>query len=173
MKNKIAKFLIIALFASSVAACQQETTGKYGRTKPTTSTGISKSDAGTVLGGIGGAFIGAQVGKGSGQLVATAAGALLGAYLGNSIGASLDEGDLAYYDRTSQSALASNKVGQTSTWKNPDSGNSGTITPTRAFSNASKQSCKEYTQTIQVGSKTERAYGTACRQADGSWKIVQ
>ncbi len=172
MKNKIAQFLVIALFASSLAACQEGPSGQYG-SKGRGTGGISKTDAGTVLGGIGGAFIGAQVGKGSGQLVATAAGALLGAYLGNSIGASLDAADLSYYDKTSQTALESNKVGQTSTWKNPDSGNSGTVTPTRTFENASKQYCREYTQTIQVGGKTERAYGTACRQADGSWKIVQ
>ena len=80
---------------------------------------------------------------------------------------------MSYYDKTSQTALETNKVGQTSTWKNPDSGNSGTVTPTRTFENATKQYCREYTQTVQVGGKTERAYGTACRQADGSWKIVQ
>jgi len=32
--------------------------------------------------------------------------------------------------------------------------------------------CREYQQTITVGGRTERAYGTACKQADGSWKII-
>lgn len=171
MKTRLAQLIIVALLASSIAACQdtQDASGRGSRPN----SGISKTDAGTVLGGIGGAFIGAQVGKGTGRVVATATGALLGAYLGNSVGASLDAADMSYYDKTSQSALESNKVGQTSTWKNPDSGNSGTITPTRSFESAAKHQCREYTQTVQVGGKTERAYGTACRQADGSWKIVQ
>lgn len=32
---------------------------------------------------------------------------------------------------------------------------------------------REFTQQITVNGKTEDAYGTACRQPDGSWKIVQ
>lgn len=164
MKSQIAKFLIAVLLITPLAACQSQ----EFRTPE-----ITKQDGGTVLGGIGGALLGNQIGGGSGRVVATIAGGLLGAYLGNTIGASLDRADLAYYDKTSQGALEANRVGQTSTWSNPDSGNSGTITPTRTFQSASNQYCREYTQTIQVGGKTERAYGTACRQQDGSWKIVQ
>ena len=36
----------------------------------------------------------------------------------------------------------------------------------------SGNTCREYQSTVTVGGKTEQAYGTACRQADGSWKIV-
>jgi hypothetical protein len=32
--------------------------------------------------------------------------------------------------------------------------------------------CREFQQTITVGGQTQEAYGTACRQSDGSWKIV-
>ena len=32
--------------------------------------------------------------------------------------------------------------------------------------------CREFQQTITVGGRTETAYGTACRQPDGDWKIV-
>ena len=54
----------------------------------------------------------------------------------------------------------------------PDSGNSGTVKPQPSYQNASGQYCREYQQTITVDGKTETAYGTACRQPDGSWKIV-
>ncbi len=36
----------------------------------------------------------------------------------------------------------------------------------------STQSCREYKQTIVIADQIETAKGTACRQPDGSWKIV-
>ena len=35
-----------------------------------------------------------------------------------------------------------------------------------------KEYCREYTKTISVGGRSERAYGTACYKPDGSWEIV-
>lgn len=32
--------------------------------------------------------------------------------------------------------------------------------------------CREYTRTVTIGGKITEAYGTACLQPDGSWKIV-
>jgi surface antigen len=32
--------------------------------------------------------------------------------------------------------------------------------------------CREYTLDAKIGGKTEQIYGTACRQADGSWLVV-
>lgn len=37
---------------------------------------------------------------------------------------------------------------------------------------AGEQYCREFTQTFSIGNKTEKGYGTACLQPDGSWKIV-
>ena len=63
-------------------------------------------------------------------------------------------------------------IGETIAWNNPDSGNSGTFTPTRDGTNtATGEYCREYQTTVTVGGKTESAYGTACRQPDGSWRI--
>jgi len=131
-----------------------------------------KQTAGTVLGGVGGAVIGSQFGGGTGQLIAVAAGTLLGAFAGSEIGKSLDKADRLEAERTSHQALETNPTGQASTWRNPDSGNYGTVTPTETFRKADGQYCREYTQTVNVGGKTETAYGTACRQPDGTWKIV-
>ncbi|AFK52826.1 RT0821/Lpp0805 family surface protein [Tistrella mobilis] len=132
----------------------------------------TKQGVGAVLGGVGGAVAGAQFGKGTGQLAATAAGALLGAFAGNEIGKSLDRADQLEAERASQRALESNPTGQSSSWSNPDSGNSGSITPVKTYQRSSGEYCREFTQRVNVGGKTEEAYGTACRQPDGSWKIV-
>jgi surface antigen len=134
--------------------------------------GISKQGAGTVLGGIGGAVIGSQFGKGTGQLVGVAAGTLLGAYLGNEIGKSLDTADRQAMSRSTNTALETGRSNEPVSWRNPDSGNYGTVTPRPAVQTAQGEVCREFTQTINVGGKQEQGYGRACRQPDGSWKIV-
>jgi len=127
------------------------------------------------LGGLGGAVVGgllgSQVGKGSGQHVAIGAGVLLGALMGSEIGRSLDAADKAAM--TNANTTAHNApLGETINWNNPDSGNYGSITPTRDGYSASGRYCREYQQTIVVGGQQQSAYGTACQQPDGSWEIV-
>ncbi|MEX2650212.1 MAG: RT0821/Lpp0805 family surface protein [Alphaproteobacteria bacterium] len=131
-----------------------------------------KENLGTLLGAGLGGLAGAQIGSGSGQLAAVAGGTLLGAFLGKEIGASLDKADQAYADQAAQNTLESSPTGRSGTWSNPDSGNSGSITPTTTYQTASGEYCREYQQTVTVGGQTETAYGTACRQPDGSWKVV-
>jgi surface antigen len=43
----------------------------------------------------------------------------------------------------------------------------------RTYQTSAGQYCREYQQTIVVGGQSQSAYGTACRQPDGSWKITQ
>lgn len=130
-----------------------------------------KRSLGTLLGAGLGALVGSQVGGGTGQLAAVAIGALGGAYLGGEIGRSLDRADKAYAERAAQSALEYTGTGQTARWRNPDSGHSGTFTPTRTYRTASGGNCREYQTTVTVGGQSKDAYGTACRQGDGTWKI--
>jgi len=132
---------------------------------------ITKQGAGTVLGAVAGTIVGANVGKGTGRTVAIAVGALGGAALGNSMGASLDKADRQYVSQASQRTFETMPSGQTTTWRNPDSGNHGAITPTRTFQKNDRY-CREFTQTIVVGGKKQEGYGTACRQPDGTWEII-
>lgn len=131
-----------------------------------------KQTAGAVLGGVGGAVAGAQFGRGTGQLAATAAGTLIGAWIGSEVGRSLDRADQAAAERTTQRALETYPSGQSATWSNPDKGTRGTATPTRTYQTAEGQYCREFQTEIYVGGEREQGYGTACRQPDGTWKIV-
>ncbi len=155
---KTFKFLLAGAVALPLAACT-ESTGP-------------KQQIGTLLGAAAGAAAGAQVGRGKGQLAATAVGTLIGALAGSEIGKSLDRADMAYLQQTQQRALETAPSGTSAAWTNPDSGNSGEITPQPAYQNASGAYCREFQQTVTVGGNTESAYGTACRQPDGTWKIV-
>lgn len=134
--------------------------------------GVSKQDFGTILGGVGGAVVGSQFGKGSGRVATTAVGTLLGAAIGSSVGASLDRADMTYFNQTSQRALETGQPGQALPWNNPKSGNSGVVIPQAPYKNDAGQYCREYQNKITVGGQTQSAYGTACRQPDGSWQIV-
>ncbi|MBY0291992.1 MAG: glycine zipper 2TM domain-containing protein [Alphaproteobacteria bacterium] len=130
-----------------------------------------KQAIGTVGGGALGAWAGSTIGKGRGNIVATAVGAVAGALAGGYIGQQLDQADKERAERNCQMALESSPIGKTATWRNPDSGNSGSVTPTRTFEN-NGLSCREYTQTVVIGGRQQQAHGTACRQSDGSWRLM-
>ncbi len=132
----------------------------------------NKQTIGGLTGAVAGAWIGSNVGKGKGNIAAIAAGTLLGALGGSSLGASLDRADVAYHNNTAQAALENNRTGVASTWKNPDTGASGIVTPSKTYDEGGRY-CREYTQTVKVGNKTQDAYGKACRNPDGTWQIVQ
>ena len=100
----------------------------------------------------------------------TLAGVTLGAFLGNEIGASMDKTDILMAQNARSYALENNKVNSKASWKNPDSGNSGVIYPTKTYS-LGDQPCREFTQEINIGGKIQTGYGKACRMADGSWQL--
>lgn len=157
------KTIITLLLMSTVALAGCESLNGAG----------NKQLIGGGAGALGGGLLGSQFGKGSGQLWATGAGVLLGALAGSEIGSSLDKADQTYAQQANQRAYTS-PVGQTIRWNNPDSGNYGTITPTRTGTDTNTgRVCREYQQTIVVGGKTQSGYGQACQQSDGSWQIQQ
>ncbi len=62
-------------------------------------------------------------------------------------------------------------VGQPITWD--DGSASGSVTTTRQGQDAAGNQCREFQQEVTIGGQTEQAYGTACLQPDGSWKIQE
>lgn len=154
---KLRTVAIVAALAVSLAACS-ENAG-------------TKETVGTLGGAALGGLLGSQFGGGAGQLVAVGAGVLLGGLAGREVGKSLDRADMNYAKQAENQAHTA-PVGQQITWSNPESGHSGSVTPVRQGTDQSGNTCREYQTTVNVGGKTEQAYGTACRQADGSWKIV-
>jgi surface antigen len=141
-------------------------TGCYGPMGP-------KETGGTLIGAGTGALIGSQIGGGRGSLVAVAVGTLAGALLGQEVGRSLDRADQIAMQQNAQYALEYTPTRQSTSWRNPDSGNYGSITPIETYQAPSGQYCREYLQTVIIGGQQQQAYGTACRQPDGSWQITR
>jgi surface antigen len=129
----------------------------------------NKEIGGTLLGAGLGGLAGSQIGGGSGKLAATAVGVLAGAWLGNEVGKSLDRADKIAMHNTTQRALETQQSGTTSSWSNPDTGHSGTVTPQPYYTNSQNQYCRPYTQTVVIDGRTETLHGTACRNSRGEW----
>ena len=85
------------------------------------------------------------------------------------IGALTEAQQRTYED--AQIRAASAPIGQTIYWN--DAGAAGTVTAVRDGTSSQNRYCREFQQTVTVGGGTEQAYGTACRQPDGAWEIVQ
>ncbi len=129
--------------------------------------GHEKEQTGTVVGAVVGGVIGSQFGHGSGSTAATIVGAIAGGAIGNAIGRDMDRADRM---RTAQ-VLETSPTGAPTSWRNPDTGHSYTVVPTRTWQ-AAEGPCREYTVDSVIGGRTEKVYGTACRQPDGSWRAV-
>ena len=132
----------------------------------------TNEDRGALLGAVAGGILGNQIGDGRGQLLATGLGAMLGGIAGSSVGARMDKVDQMKLSQAYQKSLEQSRSGEQTTWVNPDTGNSGSIEPIRTYQTSTGKYCREFQQSIIVGGKTEQGHGTACRQPDGSWKIV-
>lgn len=127
-----------------------------------------KQQTGTVVGGVLGGVLGSNVGKGRGQTAAIIAGTLVGAVIGGEVGKYMDQTD----QLKAQQALETSRTNQTTAWHNPDTGRDVSVTPTRTYTSSSGQNCREYNTIVTIDGKQQAAHGTACRQPNGTWHIV-
>ena len=154
MNQQVMRTLAIMLAAAIVAGC-----------------GIPKEEVGAVVGAGLGGLAGSLIGDGGGKLVAVDVGTMLGAIIGGETGKSLDRADRMAMQQATYEALDYGESGSSSTWTNPDSGNSGEIVPQPAIRRADNRYCREFRETVTIAGEKQQAFGTACRQANGSWKI--
>jgi surface antigen len=180
MRIKVVGLALVS--ALSLAACAQPGYGQYGYNAGYGGYGGGfqgvggygpKQTVGGLIGAGTGALIGSQFGSGSGRLAATAGLGLLGALLGSQAGQSLDRADQAYLGQSAQQGFEFAPSGAQVGWQNPNTANYGAITPQPAYQTSYGTICREFNQVIVVGGQQQSAYGTACRQPDGSWRVVQ
>jgi surface antigen len=148
------------ILAASLAACS------------TSEELITKENVGAVVGGVIGGVVGSQFGGGSGRIVAGVAGSIIGALAGRAVGRHLSRNDRLAAERAQDQAHG-RPVGETVTWRNPETGHSGTVTPLRENTDAEGRVCREYRGTVTIDGRDEEATGTACRQPDGSWRFAE
>jgi surface antigen len=121
------------------------------------------SDAvGRVLGGIAGAVIGNQVGKGSGRAVATVGGAVAGVLIGGEIGRRIDADNQACIGHALEFAPAGQRVGWSA------QGAQYAVVPGRAVARNGTH-CRPYEAEVLTETGWQKARGSACRRSDGTW----
>ncbi len=126
----------------------------------------SKGVTGAGIGAAGGALIGQAIGR---DTEATLIGAAVGTMLGYIVGNEMDK-----YDRQELNHVYERGVsGQSSSWRNPDNGNTYQVTPQPAYPSATKREspCRQAEILATIDGKTEKTYTTACRNSSGQWEL--
>lgn len=127
----------------------------------------------TLLGAGIGALTGAAIGgHGSGAALGAMAGFMGGAIIGNKIGRNMDEVDRMRW-RDAQERAYRAPIGEDIVWNNPSTGNSGRVRPIRDGRSRAGAYCREFQTEVTISGRREDAFGRACQQPDGSWKIVE
>lgn len=157
----IRKTLTCAVLALSLGACQPPGGGFESMNTAET--------VGTLGGAVGGALLGSRFGGGAGKVATVGIGTVLGALAGREVSRYITGNDSRRAAAAEERAMTNNEP---ITWNNPETGNRGTIQPQRTYQNSVGQTCREYSHTIYVEGRPETAYGTACRQPDGTWKLA-
>jgi surface antigen len=131
----------------------------------------NKQGTGTIVGAVAGGAAGAAIGGKDNRMAGLAIGAMAGGILGNVIGKDLDDQDRQMAAAAEYRALEYGQTGAPTPWDNPDSHHRGQIVPGKPYTQAG-QNCRPYTHTVYIGGQPQTARGTACRQADGTWKTI-
>lgn len=180
---------ITAAFALAAAtpASAGKVYGNYGQNNYPQNSGYNQQSSscndvdiavGTGLGGLVGGIIGNQFGKGSGKTAATIGGVILGGIVGNSIAkdACKDKRqDAYYYNDAYYSSFNDPEEDERYEWNNPYTDNHGYVSAGEYYEDGYEDyegPCREFTQTVYIDGRPEQATGVACRQPNGTWRIV-
>jgi surface antigen len=159
-RHKAATILIVAASLSLMPLAGCETIQRE--------TGFNRD---TQLGAAGGAAFGGIIAAIAGANPAwIAASTILGGVTGGMIGNHLGKQDAEKHARTNIGALDRLSQGQTSSWSNKKTGNSGSTTVTRVTTNASGEVCKSYRETVNTSAEKVTKEGTVCRAPGGTWR---
>ena len=117
-----------------------------------------------------GGFAGYQLfGSGNGQLISLALGAAAGSFGGYYLADHLTRQDKRAMAETEYKGLTDTPSGESVSWDNPDSGNSGEIRLLRTYLSETGQICRDYVSVVTVEGETSETPLTACQNAAGVW----
>jgi surface antigen len=134
-------------------------------------TGLSKE---TQTGALGGAAFGGIIAALAGANPAwIAASTVLGGVTGGLIGNYLGKQDAEKHAQNNLGALDTLGQGQSSSWSNAKTGNSGSTKVTAVSTRSDGTVCKSYTETVHTSAETVTKQATACKAPGGSWKVQQ
>ena len=161
VQRSLACVMLVSMLAIPLGGCEsieQET----GFNKDT-QTGVL---GGAAFGGIVSALAGANP-------ALIAASTILGGVAGGVIGDHLGKDDTQKHAETHLRALDTLGKGQSESWSDARTGNSGSTTVTKVAVEPDGNTCKSYVETVRTGARTVTDDGTACKAPGGTWRIAQ
>ncbi len=133
-------------------------------------TGLSKSAQTGALGGA--AFGGIVAALANANPAWIAASVVMGGVAGGMIGDRMGRKDAETHVSRNLNALDTLAEGQTESWSNTETGNSGSTTIRRVARNEDGTVCKTYTETVRTREETVTRDGRACRTEGGGWVVA-
>ncbi|MFI5409884.1 hypothetical protein [Kaistia sp. UC242_56] len=131
---------------------------------------VATSLAGCISPG-GNESLGSAAGSGAGRPAAPPPGALSGGVAGQSIGRGLDDRERQRAEQAEFQALEYGRPGSPVEWRGDREGFRGEVVPGPRY-RVNAYDCRDYTHRIWAGGEPQAARGTACRQAEGSWRPI-
>ena len=172
------KKAIPALIAAlSVSACAADPYGaQYGYPY---GGGMGSGAMAPAVGAVGGGAVSglacSTLGKGNGKTAITAACALAGGLAGLFAGQAYSQSKANQSQMLAAQAQrqAMQMPGAPIPWMNQQNGQEGVVQMSKQYvDNQTGAYCREFQHAVKVNGRIQKAYGTACQQPDGSWKIV-
>ena len=131
---------------------------------------MNRSQQGALLGTLGGAAVGSQLGPDDDRHSNALIGAGLGALTGYIVGNEMDKHDQAKVGRT----LENSKSGQTTEWTNPDTGKHFEVTPRQPYqTNENETVYRDVIIETTVNGEKKRVKAKAKRNPDGTWTVIE
>lgn len=92
---------------------------------------------------------------------------------GGGLKAQLTAADREMNRKCIDKTLGAAPTGKTWSWKNPKTGNGGTVTPTSLRRREGTAVCRTFDETVTLrNGRSDKISGRACRNHDGSWSIA-
>jgi surface antigen len=132
-------------------------------------TGFSKETQTGALGGA--AFGGIVAALADANPAWIAASTILGGVTGGFIGNYLGRHDAEQHAENNLKALDTLGPGQSSSWRDSKTGNSGSTTVSNVTTRPNGATCKSYTETVHTSAKTVTDDATACKSGSGPWRV--
>lgn len=132
-------------------------------------TGLNRNTQAGALGGA--AFGGIIAGLADANPAWIAASVILGGVAGGAIGNYLGKDDAERHAHNNLKALDTLGEGQSSSWHDANSGNSGSTTVNRVTRTTNGTVCKSYTEVVRTAAKAVSEQATACKSPGGQWRV--
>lgn len=168
MTRRFLMSVVAALGLATQTACTTFATSDAG------DLGFNFATIGGLAGAGGGAFGASQLQlEGRDKIAAIAGATVVGGLIGYGVGAQIDKIDIAYHNVAAQRALAG-APGTRVAWRNPETGNAGSILATKQGVGRNGEECREvYVQTF-LANRVDDHYQILCRKpGGGDWRLVR